>query len=310
MNTQVTEQAPTPSVEERAAAALFGNPTEQTKVAEPDTTEPEQTEPDPEVEGEPEARGDEPTAEETFELEAEGERYALPKKLEKQFLNNKDYTQKSQEVANQRRALDVMNEQARVLQMNRAFEASVSQEMQKLQAYDSVLSQPMDPNLSEADLLRSMVQRNQWKEERESLARSVQGKYQQYSQDHEKAVNDLRSKAKDAVTKRIPNWSDDTWKSIREHATSDGYTDSELNSITDPRHQITLWKAQQFDQLKAKATKTVADVKTVKTTPSNPMPQAVKDKLNFRKAIAKTAPGSMEQKKLVEQRVGSLFAKR
>jgi hypothetical protein len=310
MNMQATDQAQGPSVEERAAAALFGNPVEQTKVAEPDTTEPEVA-PEAEGEGTTEATpGDEtPTAEETFEFEHDGETFALPKKLEKAFQNNRDYTQKTQEIASQRRALDVMNEQAKIAQMNRQFESNISTEMQRLQAYDSVLQQPLDPNLTEADLLRAMVQRNQWKEERESLARQIQGKYQQYSQEHEKALEGLREKAREAVSKQIPNWSDATWASIQEHARNDGYTDSELKSITDPRHQITLWKARQFDLLKSKATKTVADVKAVKTTPSSPMPQAVKDKLNFRKQLAKaTSPN--ERSKLAEARLGAMFAKR
>jgi hypothetical protein len=308
MNTQaVTEQAPAPSVEERAAAALFG--TQKPKAAQPAPPAPEPTETQEEAAPETaelpegtEATTEEPAAEETFEFEHEGEKYALPKKLEKAFQNNRDYTQKSQEIANQRRTLEALNEQARAMNLTRDFEASVAQELSQLQAFDSVLSQPMDPNLSEGDLLRAMVQRNQWKEQREALARSVNQKHQQYMQNFEKAQNDFRAKAQEAVSKRIPGWNDALWSSIREHAKADGYTDVELSSITDPRHQVTLWKAQQYDALKAKAAPAVASVRNVKTTPSNPMPQHVKDKLNFRKAISKATPGSQEHAKLVEQR--------
>jgi hypothetical protein len=315
MNTQaVTEQAPAPSVEERAANALFGAPKQKAASAAPPapTTETEEgTAPEiAELPEGTEATSEESPADDTFEFEHEGEKWTLPKKLEKAIQNNRDYTQKSQEIANQRRALEVLNEQAKTMNMTREFEASVAQEMQQLAAYDQVLSQPMDTNLSEADLLRSMVQRNQWKEQREAIARSVNGKHQQYLQNFDKAVGELKAKAAETVSKRIPGWNDALWTQIREHAKADGYTDSELSSIADPRHQVTLWKAQQYDQLKSKASKTVADVKGVKTTPTNPMPQHVKEKLAFNKMLKGTAPGSFERKQAVEARAASIFEKR
>jgi hypothetical protein len=317
MNTQaVTEQAPAPSVEERAAAALFGSPKQKVAPGAPPapaaTEEPDEAAPPTaelaEGETEPTPDAEAPAGEETFEFEHEGEKWTLPKKLEKAIQNNRDYTQKSQEIANQRRALEVLNEQARTMSLTREFESSVAQELQQLAAFDQVLGQPMDTNLSEADLLRSMVQRNQWKEQREAIARSVNGKHQQYLQSYEKAQGELKAKALEAVTKRVPGWNDALWTQIREHAKADGYTDTELASINDPRHQITLWKAQQYDNLRTKATKTVADVKSVKTTPSNQMPQHVKDKLAFNKALSK-ANTSHERKNLVENRLGAFFRK-
>ena len=92
-----------------------------------------------------------------------------------------------------------------------------------------------------------MVQRNQWEKQRAQIAQGVDAKHQQYLKDFEKAQGDLKTKALDAVTKRIPGWNDAMWTSIREHTKADGYTEAELASIFDPRHQITLWKAQQYD---------------------------------------------------------------
>jgi hypothetical protein len=319
MNMQVTEQAPTPSVEERAAAALFGStkpelkPAQQPRTAAPEQEPevPEGTAPEAETTEQPEAATDateQPIAEETFEFEHEGEKWALPKKLEKALQNNRDYTQKAQELANQRRAIEALNEQAKVMHLTRDFEASIATDMQRLTAYDQVLSQPMDPNQSEQELLRGMLQRNQWKDDRDTLARTINAKHQEYMRNHEKAVSDFKSKAAETVAKRVPGWNDAMWRSIQEHAKSDGYTDVELGAIADPRHQITLWKAHQYDQMKAKAAPAVAAVKAVKTTPSNPMPQHVKDKLNFNKAL-KQAPTSYDKNKVVEQRLGALFKK-
>jgi hypothetical protein len=314
MNTAaVTESA---SVEERAAAALFGTPVANTKPKEapntevPEPQEPSTNEPTAELpEGQEAATGDEPIADETFEFEHEGQKWALPKPLEKALQNNRDYTQKSQEIANQRRVLEALNEQAKIQNLTREFESSISGEMQQLAAYDQVLSTPLNTNQSQEELLKAMVQRNQWEKERENIARQVQQRHQQYVQNHEKALSEAKAKALEAVSKRVPGWNDALWNAVREHARSDGYTDVELGSINDPRHQITLWKAQQYDMSKAKATQAVAQVKAVKTTPSNPMPQHVKDKLNFRKALERTTD-PIQRKGLVEAQVGRLFAKK
>jgi hypothetical protein len=305
MNMQVTEQGQAPSVESRAVAALFGEPPRQQEPQQEQAPETEET-------AAPEAEQSEaPPAEELFEIEVDGEKFALPKKLEKAVLQERDYTQKSQSLAEQRRAFELLHEQAKTANFRQAFEQEVSAELQQLQAYDAVLKQPIDWNsMTTEEAFRKKLQVDTWKTERDELARKVSNSHQQWTQKQEAALKDLKSKARDIVSKRIPNWSEATEKAIRDHALNDGYTEAEMNDIVDPRHTLTLWKAYQFDQLKAKATKTVADVKTVKTTSSNPMPQSVKEKLAFHKVLNSTAPGSRERSKAVEARVGSFFAKR
>lgn len=318
MDTPVTDQASTPSVEARAADLLFGKQPPPKKAPPPPVQAAEEPEgedaqaPEPEQsENAPEADTETPTAEDVFEFEADGVTYALPKQLERLVMGSRELTQKSQAVADQRRAFEALSEQARVFHMGREFEASVAAELQQLQAYDSVLNQKVDwSQLSDADAMRTQLQRSQWKDEREAIARELQMKRAKFEKDYSEAVNGMKAKAREAVAKKIPNWSDATWAEIKSHAASDGYTEAELESIADPRHQITLWKAQQFDLLKAKATKVPAMVKGVKTSPSNPMPQHVKEKLAFNKRLNATAPNSPERKATVEQRIGSLFSKR
>jgi hypothetical protein len=171
-----------------------------------------------------------------------------------------------------------------------------------------VLKQPVDwSNMTTDEAFRKKLQLDQWKDEREAIAKGLADKRQEFEKKVQESLTELKKKALDTVSKKIPNWSEAEAKAIREHAISEGYTEAELNSIVDPRHTLTLWKAKQFDQLKAKATKTVTDVKTVKTTSSNPMPQHVKEKLNFRKAIAKAQPH--EKRKLVEARAAQIFSR-
>jgi hypothetical protein len=84
-------------------------------------------------------------------------------------------------------------------------------------------------------------------------------------------------------------------------------TEEELNSILDPRHVSILWKAQQYEKLKAQATPAANAAKNLRTTPTNPMPQHVKDKLAFRKEVSKHALGSVPQQRLVKDRIAKLF---
>lgn len=302
------------SIEERVGAA-FGNmmgfekPKQQQQQARQSDPEAEQSAPEPEATDTPD--GDQTPEPETFELDIDGEKYVLPKKLEKNFMQERDYTQKSQTVAQKERQIELLQEQARVMNMRMEFEKEVANEINQLRAYDAVLSEPIDLNsMSLDDAFKKKLQLDNWQKERDKIAQSLQVKHQQFSQKQQDAFAELQSKADQLIAKQIPNWNADTWKAVRDHARNEGYTDVELNSIHDPRHKATLWKAQQFDLLKSKASKTVVDVKGVKTTSSNPMPQKVKDKLAFNKAIQKTNPHSIERKHVVEAQVGRLFAKR
>lgn len=321
MDTQVAEQAPTPSVEDRLNAILTGQGKPTVKSAQPpaqQTQEEQETEaPTPEqTDTGDEAAGDEvkdhvATAEDVFELEVDGEKYALPKKLEKALMNERDYTQKSQKNSEMRKQLEHLHETTRVQTLQREFENSIAPDLQQLRAYDDVLKDARNldwANMPSDELMRRRAQLDQWKGQRDEIAQQLQVKYQQWSGEQQKAIEGLRSKASELAAQFIPNWSDNTKKAVRDHAISDGYTETELSTAElDPRHWKTLWKAQQFDLLKSKASKTVADVKQVKTTPSNPMPKEVKEKLAYRKEIQKHKPGSREQQQLVQQRIGKIF---
>jgi hypothetical protein len=311
MNTEQPTADSTVSIEDRAAAALFGAPSRKPQAPEPIPEAPEPQAEAPNDEQTPEAASDAdsvaPQTAETFEFELEGEKFALPKKLEKALMHERDYTQKSQELAQQRKQVEYIQQQARIANFRAEFEREAADDLQKLTAYDSVLSEPLKlDGLSEGEATKTFLQRAQWKEEREVIAARLREKHQQWSQKTDNALKELQSKADEAVRQRVPNWNADTWKTVSDHAKNDGYSDVELGSINDPRHKLTLWKAQQFDALKAKASKTVVEAKTVKTTPTNPMPQHVKEQLNFRKQLAKTAPNSFERNKAVEDRVANM----
>jgi hypothetical protein len=317
MNQQVVEQGPAPSIEDRAAAAFthFMGFEEKPQKQAPQP-EPEQSTEAPEAAPEGES-GDTtqeaPTAEEFFEFEMEGQKYQLPKSLEKAVMQERDYTQKSQKIAEQRKTWETLNEQARIANMRVEFEKEVAQEYQQLQAFDAVLNQQSQidwGSMSTDEIVKRKIQLDTWKEQRDAIRQGLERKYQEWTGKRDEAIKSLRQKAAETAATRIPGWNEATQKAVREHALTEGYTEAELEQAgLDPRHWVTLWKAREFDQLKAKATKTVSEVRSVKTTPSNPMPQHVKEKLAFNKQVQKTAPNSSERNKLVEQRAASLFSR-
>jgi hypothetical protein len=328
-NQTPVEQGPAPSIEQRAAAA-FSNfmgfneqkPKPQPKTQAPAQIEPEQpteapeTAPDGETNAASDTGGDEaaPTAEEFFEFEVDGQRYQLPKPLEKAVMQERDYTQKSQKIAEQRKTYETLAEQARIANMQAEFTREIQSELDQLRAFDAVLEQQRQVDVSSMstdELYRRKMQLDSWKEQRDAIKQGLEGKYREWTGKRDEAIKALRAKANETAASRIPGWNDATQKAVREHALSEGYTEAELEQAgLDPRHWVTLWKAQQFDAVKAKAAKTVTDVKSIKTTPSNPMPQQVKEKLAFNKQLQKTAPNSSERNKLVESRIGAMFAKR
>lgn len=252
-------------------------------------------------------------AEETFELEIDGEKFTLPKKLEKGFLQEKDYTQKAQSLAEQRRALDVQLHQQRIAQFGEQFRKDTAQEQQQLQLLDWALSQPINwQSMTTDDAFRKKIELDDLKDQKSKLEKAIEDKRAEWGRKQQEEISRLRSSSLEAISKRIPGFSDATAKAIREHAISEGYTETELNSILDPRHVTTLWKAQQYDLLKSKATPAVTQAKAVKTTPSNPMPQKVREDLNFRKVTQKASADksfaqSREFKGALEERIARKF---
>jgi hypothetical protein len=254
----------------------------------------------------------EPTApvEETFEVDIEGEKYVLPKKLEKSFLQEKDYTQKAQSLAEHRRALDVAHEQARIAQFQQQFSHEVAAELNQLRMLDAVIQQTQQSDwasMSTDEIIRKRLDLDTFKDQRNEVLTKVQGKEREWGEKQQTEFNRLKAQAVETISKRIPGWSESVAKSIKDHAISEGYTEAEMASIIDPRQAVTLWKAQQFDQLQAKAQKTVGDIKSIKTTPTNGMPQQVKDKLSFHKAMKSTQRGSPEHQRIVGDRIAKLF---
>lgn len=240
--------------------------------------------------------------EEDEEIDYEGEKFRVPPKLKDAFLRMADYTQKTQEVAEIKRAFEAREsafEQEKNLaaqsyqrqQANLQAYASLSALDGKLEQFGSVdWQQWSDQDPVEAQ--KAFFEYNQAKDQRSQLANYIYTQEQQAQQQQAQAVMQMAERGKEVLAKEIPNWSPDTAKALRGTGAELGFNDAELSSIVDPRHVKVLYYAKiGLEALnKAKASKPAAveakPVKTIKSGSSgstaNPDDMSVDDWLKWR----------------------------
>jgi hypothetical protein len=316
MLNQTTEQpsgdSGAPSLDSRIDSIFSGRPLQQ-----PKPQQPQQEAVADELPVEAEEVADElpvetqQTQEETFELELEGDKYVLPKKLEKAVLQERDYTQKSQSLADQRRLVELKEQQFQVRELHQKFNTDVANEVKQMQMIDAVLEQPVNwQGMSTDEAFRHKIQLDDLKQQRDKLAKAVNDKYQTWQQQQQASQQELQRKTIEVLRSRIPTWSDAVASEVTAHFRERGLTDADFAAMNqNPVYIEAAYKAMQFDKLQAKATKTVAQAKTVKTTSAKPMPQQVKDHFAYKKALAKTPEGSPERRKVVEGKIASIFSR-
>lgn len=267
--------------------------------------EPEQAAPTEEVEA-PNAEETETAGDGLEEVELEGEVFKVPPKIKEAVIRQSDYTRGKQEVAEKQRTIDLQAQAFQLQQAEQSFQGTISEQLSNLALIDARTK----------DLLANWQQltTDQKQEvlfldkQRDQITRDIHGKRQEFDSKQQAAQRELLAKTAEAVRKAIPGWSEELAKEITRHAVSDGYTQQELSSVTDPRYIKTLWKAREYDRLQARA-KAPAQGKApavVKPGASNPMPQAVKNKHAFKKEMSKATSDSAKAR-LIEDRLAASF---
>jgi hypothetical protein len=271
----------------------------------PEPQESQEQEASAEVEGEPQPQ------EETFEFEVEGEKYVLPKKLEKSVLQERDYTQKAQSLAETRRLVEVKEQQFRVRELQHNFQNEIANESRQIQMIDTVLEQQVNwQSMSTDEAFRYKIQLDDLAKQKERLQQSIAQKEQGFKKQQAEAQQALHTKTAEALKALIPTWSPQVAKEVTEHFHARGYTEADFQLLNSrPEFIQAAWKAMQYDKLQAKATPAVQQAKQVKTTSANPMSAETKNYLNFRKAISKTQRGSPQHQQLVRDRIAAKFSR-
>lgn len=327
------EQAGAPAPDSQSIEQRIGNifakeppaqqaPPPRRAQAAPVVQEAEATEPDQvpnEVDATSEEQQDAPapevteTAPEFEEVEFNGQRYQVPPELKEAIIRQSDYTKKTREVADTRKQLEHQQAQLRIANTNAEFERSIAPQLSEITQIEAQLQQYNNLNWREIaadDRTLYMLEMQRLEKTKAAKESELTAKRQEFTQQLNEQMRKLQSDANTLLKSRIPNWSESVAKEVGQWAISNGFTQEEVSSIYDPRHAEVLWKAAQYDKTRSNAKSAVAQAKVAKPSSANPMPQHVKDNLNFRKTIQKTAPGSAERKAAVEGRIGAIFGKR
>lgn len=318
----MAEEAQPLSAEEKIANMMFGEEVKKAPVEE--VEEDYQPDPKPVPEGEDSEEveateeGDEETPqEENFvEIEVDGELLQVPEKYKDHFLRQDDYTRKTQEVAAERKTLEVIRGEVEIKQRDQQFFDSVyedvlraNQKHAEAEQWQQYLRQNVD-NLSSTEIEKIRIAVQDAQSEAQQIANEVQRKQQEHQQAQQQSQQELLKKGTEVLKSTIPNWGEEAQKQVMEHVLAKGFTPSEVNSLMDPRMVEIAWEAAQYRALKrgsAQAVKRVQSAPQIRPKSRNPMPDAVKDKLNLRKKLKSKNVSDHEKANLVGESLAKKF---
>jgi hypothetical protein len=243
------------------------------EVEEPEDEETEDDEPDAEADEEEDS--DEEQTAEVVKLKVNGEEVEKPLDevvaLAQQGL---DYTQKTQQVAEQRKELEALQEQlngaTKQFQEQQQLNSMLIEDVAKITALDQQLAQYQDVDwqkLSDSDFVEAQklfFQYNQLQQQRTDSVSQFESKRQEALTKQQQLVAEQVRKGKEQLAKEIPNWSQQTTQEVISTGKEYGFTDAELNSIIDPRHVKVLHDAMQWRKLKSKDSVTKKKVASAK----------------------------------------------
>jgi len=221
-----------------------------------------------------------------------------------------DYTQKTQQVAEQRKELESLQEQIiaqqHELQQGAQLSGALVEDVAKITSLDQQLAQYQnvdwqrlsDSNVVEAQKL--FFQYNQLQQERSNAVSQFEAKRQQALSQQQQIIADKVQKGREQLAKEIPNWSQETTQEIVSVGKEYGFTDNELNAIIDPRHVRVLHDAMQWRKLKSKNSvtkKKVASAKpVVKPGSKDPSKVANSNVTKIREQLRKSGKSELASK--------------
>lgn len=215
------------------------------------------TEDDAEPDVTPESEVEEPDAPPTYRVRVDGQEIEVPlPELIAGYSRQSDYTRKTTEVANQRKALEAEAAEIRTAR---------DQYAQRLTALESALTEAM-PAEPDWDTLRKenpneyAALKVEYRERQEQLARvraegdRVRGEQER---DFHTRVQAIRQQEAEKLIQAIPEWRDEAKAApekakLVEYAASYGMDADYLDAVTDHRFVVLLRKAQKYDELQTK----------------------------------------------------------
>jgi hypothetical protein len=220
-----------------------------------------------------------------------------------------DYTQKTQQVAEQRKELEVYAESIKA--QEQAFHEQMQlnnvliEDVAKITSLDQQLNQYANVNwqdLSDNDFVEAQKHfftYNQLQQQRSQLVSQFEAKKQQVVHQQTQLMSEKIAKGKEVLAKEIPGWSQETTQQLVSVGKEYGFSDAELNSIVDPRHVKVLHDAMQWRKLQQNSTvkKKVSSAKpVVKPGAKDTKAEANSNHRQLRESLRKTGKSDAAQK--------------
>ena len=211
-------------------------------VPEDETAEDEEVETDPTEDSEAEE------SEEELTFEVGGETLSA-EELKLGYLRQSDYTQKTQNLAESRKAAEAQIEETTATMS--ALLSAAGADLSRFQGVDWERAAVENPEQYKQAKASFEQTRSTYE-----FIKAQSDQYQEQQQQQAETAQKLKT--------NIPNWSNDLYYSIGEYAQKDlGVSSEEFNQVADHRIITALYKAMQFDQAK-----TVAAKKKIKASPT------------------------------------------
>jgi hypothetical protein len=246
--------------------------TEEAQPTEEEESQPEEEDESFEEESEEEAEEESEEESEEADVEEEEELYAVTVNGEEVAVNldellsgysrQSDYTRKTQEIAGDRKEMESLqqhyNSQIATIQQERqqymeALQNIITSSAEGISKYSNVDWE----NLKETDPIDYVTKREELRQSQEKVQAMQQEQYQT-QQRHQQEAQKIRARVVQEeygkLVEKLPEWGEEDKQKeiasgIRSYASSQGFTEDELNSLTDHRSLLVLMKAQKFDQL-------------------------------------------------------------
>lgn len=228
-----------------------------------DDLEQDSDEEQPDEESQPDENDDEE------EIEHDGQKYKVPKALKPLLMMQGDYTQKTQQLAEQRRAFEAQQVQTQqTIQQNIDDIATI----RAIENRVNYLSQVDFRALSDNDPLQAQqlfIELQQLKDTKQNVINNISQREQQRQTQAQQQQQELLEQGRAILEKELPGWGKDLAVKIMTFAQTDlGFSPQELQQVTDPRIVKALHAAMVGQQVLKKQTGAkpkTAEAKPVKT---------------------------------------------
>ena len=219
-----------------------------------------------EVEGEEEEAEEEAPRDEKFVVKVDGKEIEVPKdELIRGYQREADYTRKTQKLAEERKLVE--SEFLQVRGEREQYAQILGQLQQKLQEFE-----PQEPDWNRLEVEDPTEYARQWtshqrRQQQKMAVQAEQARLQQlYQAETQKQIQAVLAQETARLKEKIPEWSSpekakSEGKALLEYGQALGFSEQELNGITDSRALLALHKAWKYDQMMSKRPEFQAKIK-------------------------------------------------